>query len=68
VRNIFTVHTFSVAEKVARSLLLPSGDSNHFSSRFLYFSSSIPDLEILPRLFFKTSEENSHRYSPPELA
>jgi len=28
-------------------------------------SSYCPDSEILPRLIIKTSEENSHRYSPP---
>jgi hypothetical protein len=30
-----------------------------------HFSSSRPDSDILTRLVIKTSEENSHRYSPP---
>ena len=44
-------------------LLLPSGDP--FISPHVLFSSYFPDSEILPRLIIKTSEENSHRYSPP---
>jgi len=29
------------------------------------FSTFCPDSELLTRLIIKTSEENSHRYSPP---
>jgi hypothetical protein len=61
-RKIFPVPSFSVAEKVARSYCFLPGIpfiSPHDFSTFR------PDSEILTRLIIKTSEENSHRYSPP---
>jgi len=67
-RKIFTAHSSSVAEKAARFYCFLPGIPLIFL-RILHFSSLRPDSEILTRLVIKTSEENSHRYSPPpELA
>jgi len=61
-RKIFTVHPSSVAEEVSRLHCFLPGIP-FISPHDL--SSYSPDSEILPRLIIKTSEENSHRYSPP---
>jgi len=61
-RKIFTVHTFSVAEKVARSSCFLPGIPFISPHDFCTFR---PDSDILTGPIIKTSEENSHRYSPP---